>query len=108
MDEENFDIKESFMQQAFAHAIGGDLSWLDPMDELVRLYDEREEHANNWWTTPVGSAERAEWEEHNKPYLAALHAWEEAWKLVVGNHARHNMITYEMATDTVALRKLKL
>ena len=104
MMEDDVPIQEIFLNEALQVAIPGDLSWWKDMDELVALYELREENANNFWVTPQGSPERENWDNFNQPYIAALNIWERTWKIVVGNHQKNNFITFEAASDALRLK----
>jgi hypothetical protein len=107
MDQIEQEIFDDLTMFATSLSVPGDITWKPDVDELLRLYIIRDQHENSFWMTPVGSPERAEWDEYNVPYIAALNLWEKTWKIIVGHHDNGKYITYEVAADALKLQGME-
>ncbi len=108
MGELDEEPRDSLVRIALQLALPEDRTWVDDLNELVRLYELREANANEWWATPAGSKERNIRNVYNGQYMDALRRWERVWKIVVRNNSQGNMLTYGAVSDMLKVNELEI
>jgi len=107
MAEMEQELRDILTEEASRMSFIGDTSWRADLDELVRLYDRREENTNEFWLTPPGSAQRENYDNHNAVYINALLLWDKTWKLVIGHHNKGKFVSYQVVSDFLKMKSME-